>query len=179
MTVIGVDPGKQGAIALVIDGTLVEVIDMPVVTHVTGSKMVIAKDNSVSREDTTKTSVSALGIFNAISRFVLLSKGSVSACVENVHEMPGQSGMFNFGRSAGYVEMAAVALGLPILYVDPTRWKRAMGCTADKDTSLARARELFPNMLAAFKRKMDDGRAEASLIGLYGHRESLPKRVPA
>ena len=52
--------------------------------------------------------------------------------------------------------------------VRPQVWKKALGVTSDKNTSLALARELFPE--AVLDLKKHHGKAEALLIAEYARR---------
>jgi len=56
----------------------------------------------------------------------------------------------------------------PTHLVTPQIWKKSMGLTADKRTSLKMARELWPN--APLNRQKDNGRAEALLIAEWARR---------
>ena len=96
------------------------------------------------------------------------------AWVEDVHSMPGQgvASTFKFGRSVGVVEGALSALGIPIRWVSPAKWKKAMGLPADKGAARRRAIELWPDHAHLFARVKDDGRAEAALIAEYGRRQA-------
>ena len=145
--ICGVDPGKTGALAIVdTDGRLIDVMDMP---DATGA---------------------ALGA--AIG--ALLADWSPhtidQAWVEEVHAMPkqGVTSSFNFGANFGAIGGALGALGIPVRYVTPAKWKKAQRVTADKNSSRQRARELWPADAGRFARVKDDGRAEAALIALHG-----------
>ena len=87
--------------------------------------------------------------------------------IEQVGGMTGQSASaaFNFGRAAGAVEYVMVALGLRLVRVPPVTWKKRLGVKPGKDDSRLAAMRLWPAMADRFKRKKDDGRAEAGLIG--------------
>ena len=88
-------------------------------------------------------------------------------CIEDVHSMPGQgvASTFKFGRAVGAIcAVADMKFGVWHI-VSPQRWKKAMGVSQDKDSSLTLARELWPN--APLTRKKDHGRAEALLIAEY------------
>ena len=91
------------------------------------------------------------------------------AVVESVHAMPkqGVSSSFNFGMSYGMVRGVIAARGVPQQLVTPTKWKKYFNLTADKETSRRLAILTWPNA-EHFNRKKDDGRAEASLLALYG-----------
>lgn len=80
----------------------------------------------------------------------------------------GRSACFNFGRSVGDVRGCLAALSIPIQYVAPSVWKKHYRLSRDKDESRARAIQFFPSCATHFKRKKDDGRAEAALIAKYG-----------
>ena len=154
MRIISIDPGMSGAIALHVDGVLESVADMPVVT--------------VMRGKTQKRQVSAQGLATLI-----IDLKAEHAVIEKVAAMPGQgvSSMFSFGRSAGLVEGVLAALMIPITYVQPAVWTRAITRGVGKDASRHRAMELYPSHSAQFSRVKDDGRADAVLIGYWYLRE--------
>ena len=49
-----------------------------------------------------------------------------SIVVEKVNAMPGQgvTSMFNFGQTFGAIKGICAALGLPIFFVTPSKWKK-------------------------------------------------------
>ena len=148
--IVGVDPGKTGALALLSDaGNLIAVEDMPVVGAII-SPVLLAEI-----------------VHNWIDPFADPPYGT--AVVEDVHAMPkqGVASMFSFGRSLGVAEGVLAGEGLAIQYVSPAKWKRALGLTNDKGASRRRAIELFPHLGSQFKRVKDDGRAEAALIAWW------------
>jgi len=65
------------------------------------------------------------------------------------------------------VEGVALGAGIPVRWVSASKWKRALGLSADKGASRRRATELWPAQSAMFARVKDDGRAEAALIAYY------------
>lgn len=91
------------------------------------------------------------------------------AVVELVHSMPkqGVSSSFNFGCSYGVAKGVIGACKIPTIYVAPTKWKRFFGLSSDKEQSRALAINTWP-FSDHFRRKKDDGRAEAALLALYG-----------
>jgi crossover junction endodeoxyribonuclease RuvC len=144
--ILGIDPGKAGAIAWVSDGgALIMVRDLPVTKE--GLQPAVLAEWIGDRDDMI-----------------------THAFLERVAARPGAgvSGMFNFGRGYGQIEGVLAALGVPVTLVTPTKWKAAMGVSADKSSSRSRAAQLWPGLAGTFARVKDDGRAEASLIGLYG-----------
>lgn len=145
--IIGVDPGLSGAVAFVSDaGDLVDVIDMPVTGgRVDGYLLALEIDRHTAGE-------------------------TARAVIEDVHAMPkqGVTSTFKLGRSVGIIDGVLGALCIPTQHVAPSRWKRAMGVTADKGTSRRLAIATWPAAAASFARVKDDGRAEAALIAKWG-----------
>ena len=78
---------------------------------------------------------------------------------------------FKYGRAVGAIEAAITLSGIPVTIVEPSMWKRFWRLPGkDKESSRQQALQLFPAAHAALARKKDHGRAEASLIALYGAR---------
>ena len=150
----GIDVGNSGAIALVVDGVLVSVVDMPIV--------------EIKRGKTTKRQVSAQALVG-----ILKEMNPTHAAVEKVSSMPNQgvSSMFAFGRSAGVIEGVLAALQVSVTYVQPAVWARTMNKGYGKDASRHRAMELFPDKQDWFKLVKHDGRAEAVLIAMWGTKQ--------
>ena len=155
MTVLlGIDSGACGAIAILDDGELVDVFDMPALAGGPARRRVI----------------------NAPSLAEIVAKPHVSsAFVEHVGVWPqeGAVGAFAFGRAKGAVEGVLAALGVPIAFLTaPQQWKRLVGIPPGKDGAKDAARSeaiwRWPSKAALFARVKDDGRAEAALIALAG-----------
>jgi len=96
------------------------------------------------------------------------------AVIEIVHSMPkqGVASSFNFGMSYGIAKGVVGSLHIPTINVAPTKWKRHFGLTADKEQARALAISTWP-FSEHFRRKKDNGRAEAALLALYGARINL------
>lgn len=97
------------------------------------------------------------------------------AVVEHVGPMPkqGVSSTFKFGMNFGWIQGMLYAIGIPFELVRPQKWKKLFSCTSDKNTSIAVAQRLFPQVpLFATPRcrKPHDGMAEALLMAEYGRR---------
>jgi crossover junction endodeoxyribonuclease RuvC len=154
-TIIAVDPGKKGAYAFYdpYAGQL-EIFDMPVVERNKKSELDIAR------------LVRAWSIY-----------APTTLILERVHSMPrqGVASAFDFGRTFGATEAAAIANGHTVIYVAPQQWKHQVGLVAansdakkdKKKASRQLAIETFPNHANKFKRAMDDGRAEAALMAWW------------
>jgi crossover junction endodeoxyribonuclease RuvC len=148
---LGIDVGLNGAIALVVDGELISVVDMPTVT--------------LDRNGKAKRQVSVPELVDIIKTF-----DPNEAYVEKVFAMAGQgvTSVFSFGRSLGVVEGVLTTLKIKTTLMTPQTWQKGLGMTGGKDGSRARAMELFPEQTALFKRVKDDGRSDAALIALWG-----------
>jgi len=64
--------------------------------------------------------------------------------------------------------------------VVPVRWKKSMmpDATKEKDASILRVKQLYPQEAHQFKRKKDHGRADALLIAAYGKMIMPMQEVP-
>lgn len=149
-SVIGVDPGISGAVALR-SPQGIDVFDMP--TH--------------DLKGRTRIDIHALD--HKLNTLVLLHEPGL-AVIEDVHSMPkqGVASSFAFGFAAGVIQSLLVARGVPIRLVSPGAWKRVLGLGRDKDESRLRASRLYPRHAHLWARKKDDGRAEAVLLAHYG-----------
>lgn len=147
IAVIGIDPGKSGGIASI---------------------------NDVGRIIAAKLPATTRDLYELIDS--LATAGSY-VFVESVHAGPkmGSCAAFKFGQGVGEIHMACIALELPVHYVAPQKWQRALGLlskarglgegdTAKKNHNKARAQELFPGI------KITHHIADALLIAEYGRR---------
>lgn len=85
----------------------------------------------------------------------------------------GVSSTFNFGMNFGFIQGVLKAYEIPYELVTPQKWKKEFSCTSDKNTSIEVCKRLFPgvNLKATDRCKKDhDGIAEALLIAEYGRR---------
>lgn len=92
------------------------------------------------------------------------------AYIEKLTPLPKISGVsgFSMGVSEGAFLGLLTALNIPYVMVRPAVWKKFFNCPADKDAARKRASELLPQFSHNWPLKKHDGRAEASLIALYG-----------
>lgn len=160
---MGVDPGKTGAIAFVLRDTatgstkFLHAIPMPVVKT--------NKRTEIDHVALARDLDDYLGELGSIH-------GYVHRCViERVGAMPkqGVSSSFDFGRSFGTVIGLVAAHMIPVTFVVPGVWKKAHGLIGKgKDASRVRASELWPASSGNWSRVKDDGVAEAALIATWG-----------
>jgi crossover junction endodeoxyribonuclease RuvC len=150
MILAGIDPGANGALAIV-DNQLVTILDVPKVGNVIDYPA-WAKE------------------WNLFLPFVS------HIWIEKVGSMPkqGVTSMFSFGERYGFVTALAYSAGVPVSFTRPQDWKKAVGIPvkADKGASRLRASQLFPQHAEQWKRVKDDGRAEALLIAYAGSLKS-------
>lgn len=151
MIYIGIDPGAKGGIA-VINTEWKETISLHKYS-----------------DDTLIGILETLEIENHIL--------SMDTCVyvEQVHSMPkqGVASTFKFGVNYGKILGILRVYEIDVHLVTPSKWKKAMGVTSDKQTSINKAKELFPgiNLIPERCRKEHDGIAEALLIAEYGRQQ--------
>lgn len=150
--ILAIDPGAKGALAFfnMEKGTL-DIVDCPTVEVKRGAKV--------------KTEISPQMVAGIIA-----SRSPTIAILEKVGAMPGQgvSSMFQFGRGVGMYEGVLAALQIPITYVTPQTWQKALNLRGGKDGNRARAAELYPAYANMFAKKKDDGRADAALMAYWG-----------
>ena len=153
MRIIGIDPGLSGAIAILEDSRIEEIFDMPVMPDGKKNKrqlnsaflVQLIKDNIKDIEDT-------------------------AIIVEQVNAMPGQgvTSMFNFGQTFGAIKGICAALGLPIFFVRPAKWKKHFELiNSSKDASRTKAIEMYPSISQQLSKKKDVNKSDAILIARY------------
>ena len=84
--------------------------------------------------------------------------------------MPGQgvTSMFNFGQTFGSIKGICAALGLPIFYVRPAKWKKHFELiNSSKDASRTKVIEMYPSISSRLTKKKDVNKADAILIARY------------
>ena len=147
---IGIDPGKDGAMAIL-----------------------------GYRETPILIPFSETEYANQMRRLTLITRngidGSVFCVVEHVGAMPGQgvTSCFSFGQNFGFILGLLTAFCHPYELVRPQKWKREFSCTSDKNTSIEVAKRLFPGVdLRRTPKctKPHDGICEALLMAEYARR---------
>jgi crossover junction endodeoxyribonuclease RuvC len=152
MTVLGIDIGCQGAIAqLDTSGALLDINDMPALKEGTAKRRVINAPLLAS---------------------IIFKSHAEHAFVEYVSARPtdGSVQAFAFGRARGVIEGVLGAVGIPVTFITPQSWKRAVGLPPGKNKQGSRSEAIrrWPSHSELFSRAKDDGRAEACLIAVAG-----------
>ena len=153
MIIFGIDPGVSGAISLLENKKIIEIFDMP--TMIDGKK--------------NKKQVNGAQVTNIIKERLNSDKETI-VVVEHVNAMPGQgvTSMFNFGQSFGVIKGICSALGLPIYFVRPTKWKKHFNLIkTNKDASRTKVIQIYPEISSKISRKKDSNKADAILIARY------------
>lgn len=154
---IGIDPGKSGAIAAIVE------LSDGVGTY---SRYIHWAKNSETELDISQWVYALIGETNE-EHF---------AYIENVHSSPqmGVKSAFTFGDSTGFLRGLLTAHEIPFEKVSPQKWQKAMGCMSagDKNVTKQAAQRLFPRekithanadalLLAEYCRRMRTGRGES------------------
>ena len=153
MKIIGIDPGLSGAIAILENNKVLRIFDMPVMPEGKKNKrqlnsaqlVKLLKDNILKNED-------------------------ISVVVEQVNAMPGQgvTSLFNFGQTFGAIKGVCAALGLPIFFVRPSKWKKHFELiNSSKDSSRTKAIEMYPALSNDLAKKKDVNKSDAILIARF------------
>lgn len=144
--ILGVDIGMSGCLSFY-DGTELLCYDMPVFKVAKGNDLDILRIADIIR-----------------------TNAPTEAYIEKALLMPtnGKTAYQKLGEAEGAFKGILCALKIPYTIVSPVTWKKAMGCTKDKDAARMRASQLLPSHAHNWLLKRQDGVAEASLIALYG-----------
>tara|TARA_B100000700_G_scaffold17241_1_gene17057 strand:- start:301 stop:789 length:489 start_codon:yes stop_codon:yes gene_type:complete len=153
MRIIGVDPGLNGALAVLDGNKIIEVFDIPVMAEGKKNKRQL---NSAE--------------LSSILRNNMLNNENTIVVVEQVNAMPGQgvTSMFNFGQTFGAIKGICAALGLPIFFVRPSKWKKHFDLiNSSKDASRTKVIEMYPSISNLLSKKKDVNKSDAILIARF------------
>lgn len=140
MKLMGIDPGRQGAVAVYDKAEhRVTAHDMP--------------DTTAKLHD--------LLAFLAPVKLCMIEKPFYP-------QMIGIKNATRIAHNYGVLTGALAWLSIPVHEVAPDKWKRALNLSSVKAASREKASQLFPDDAAQWARVMDDGRAEAALLAWYG-----------
>mgnify|MGYP001283372641 FL=1 len=159
MRIFGIDPGLSGAIAVLENETVLDIVDLPVMAEGKKNKRQLNSAHlsqyiSKNIEDINKTCV----------------------VVEQVNAMPGQgvTSMFNFGQTFGAIKGISATLKLPIYFVRPSKWKKHFDLiNSSKDASRTKAIEIYPSLAQKLSKKKDVNKSDAILIGRFFYESGL------
>lgn len=160
MRILGIDPGVNGACAVVSEsGQYITAFDMPTV---------------LANKSSNRQMVDAYTLATTLRHLLADSGGELVAIMENVQPMPSNDEhkramppayAFAFGRSIGTVAGVVAALGISLDLVAPARWKKHYGIAKEKEQARELAIRMFP--LASLPRKKDHNKAEALLLARW------------
>ena len=153
MKIIGIDPGLSGAIAILENNKVLNIFEMPVMSEGKKNKRQL---NSAQLVKLLKDNIS--------------ENEEVSVVVEQVNAMPGQgvTSMFNFGQTFGAIKGVCAALGFPIFFVRPSKWKKHFELiNSSKDSSRTKAIEMYPSLSDGLAKKKDVNKSDAILIARF------------
>ena len=153
MRIIGIDPGLSGGIAVLEDNKVLEIYDAPVMSE--------GKKN--------KKQLNSALLVKLIKKNIQKKEETVMV-VEQVNAMPGQgvTSMFNFGQTFGAIKGICAALGLPIFFVRPAKWKKHFELiNSSKDASRTKVIEMYPSISDKLSKKKDVNKSDAILIARF------------
>lgn len=168
----GIDPGLDGAVAIIRPDGTVQFFDPP----------------TVNVEMTTKTKAGNKkhkNLYLPAEMFRILRESNIGfATMELTRAMPrrgpggvpiamGASSAFTSGQGYGFWEMALVALGIPYQLITPQRWKKALMADQPKtkEAVIPVACRLYPGAASSLygpRGGTFDGRADALMMAKYG-----------
>ena len=163
MKILGIDPGLSGAIAVLENKKVLSMFDMPVMSE--------GKKN--------KKQLNSAQLVNIIKNNTNDNEEK-AVVVEQVNAMPGQgvTSMFNFGQTFGAIKGVCAALGLPIFFVRPSKWKKYFELlNASKDSSRTKVIEMYPLLSSQLAKKKDVNKSDAILIARYYYDTRLKDNI--
>ena len=173
--IIGIDPGKSGAIAIKSDDRY-SVFDIPTITVISGKGKNLKKsvDYDIPALHTLLVSLVCVArriepVYAVVERAEAVTYGATSA--RGSYHNSAQTN-FSKGRGYGIIEALLQINGICIIAQPlPRVWKRALGLTDSskayndkKEASRLMALDLHPELSDRLQRKKDNGRAEALLL---------------
>ena len=144
MIYIGVDPGKDGAMAMIFENGDIDIAVFDIEEY-------------------------RIMLCNAIDMPCKCCLERVGAMPGQ-----GVTSMFKFGENFGMIQGLLIAYKIPYELVTPRKWKKEFQITGDKNSSIAVCKRLFPNVdLRRTERctKDHDGKAEALLMSEWARRK--------
>ena len=165
---VGIDPGKEGALALVD-------VEFPGTAQIRDTPTLQAKGGTKRTYD----EVAMARVLRELSAGS--ERGIVLVVIEKVHSMPAQGVSTTFALGMGYgIWLGIIAtLELPHVRVDPRTWKKLVLVDVDKEDDAAvaaaagRAYPTAAGDLRTPRGRVLDGRADALLLAHYGRTAGL------
>lgn len=145
MNIIGVDPGSDGALAVIYEGR---------------KSVRVFRFRDKSEQE-------------IYDQFLIETMAPCRAYLEKVHAMPGQgvTSMFTFGKNYGFLRGVMISLHIPFIDTPPQAWQKGIGIGGKYESQPARKRAhlgLAQQLHPAIKTTLAS--ADALLIAEYGYR---------
>ena len=153
MRIFGIDPGLTGALAILDEKKIFDVIDLPIMS-----------DGKKNKKQLNSAHLSQYILAN------IIDLNNTVVVVEQVNAMPGQgvTSMFNFGQTFGAIKGISATLKLPIYFVRPSKWKKHFDLiNSSKDASRTKVIEMYPSFAEKLSKKKDVNKSDAILIARY------------
>jgi hypothetical protein len=162
--VIGIDPGKSGAITIIYLNGAVDVYDMPTIKEGKKGKEKIDPHALAVIMKNLPEAYALIEEQNALTRFDPVAKRSVAqGAVSNV----------SLGYGYGLVIMGLAMANIPFESVPPKVWQKYFRISGNntKEQAHSIAQRLFPSLEFQTPRgRLLDGRCDSILIAEYGRR---------
>lgn len=167
MVIIGIDPGKDGAVVVVND-------EFEVLASWLTKEVCTVKVGKGSKREYYDGKMAQV-----IKEAAEFKPGPVLVCIEKQGARPGQGSvsMFSIGLGMGLWRGCVAATGLPMITVHPRTWAKKILRDVPgegKGRSILVAQSRFPDfdLMPGRKRKPHDGLADALCLCLYGLSET-------
>lgn len=167
--VLGVDPGTNGALAIVEGKRVIDILDMPVKSY--------AGANGKSRHARgRKTNKRRRFVDGEVIADWIEKHSPDAAVIESVHSFgnEGRASLAKFMTAFGVVLGAVQTMRVPITLVSPPVWKRRLGLIGkSKEASHRLACRMYPAYKKAFAGPKGGARIDRAEAALLAHYRSL------
>lgn len=184
---IGIDPGKQGAFAMIYPTGAVQTWHVPMVTTITKYPRKKTKSGKPKVSRTQAYDFRAMHLALYSIRKLAATQGYTPVIGlerQNPRNTDAKNVVFQVGRNQGLWEALLGGNNLPFELILPSVWKpRYLATGATKAQSLSLAVKLFPDHDFAARKDgtllaKEEARAEALLIADYCRRLRLKEKFP-
>lgn len=180
MKIVGIDPGLDGGITIMVNGTIINMIVMPTYKEVTKTKLKSGKYKTIRHIDAYKFAD------------IIHAHKDAEIYMEKVNPFAGMGSASSTRMAKSIGRLEGVMIGMGFHYHEPTpkAWQKVIwkdsdwvekknpdkktkqGNTDTKATSLNAANRLFPQVNFVVKgcKKAHDGLFDSALIAEYGRR---------
>jgi len=166
---IGIDPGIEGAIALIKNGKVIQVKNIPFRKPVRGLDEISSGSRWFYKREVDCNMLQEI----LINDFNIEKIKIHEAYIEDITiiNKTSKKSLLTIGKNYGSVVSVFDILSINLIPVSPTSWKKSLGVTSVKQTSIDYCKNIFgEEKCENLGLNVDHNRAESVLIAYFGYR---------